>query len=403
MARQHRSDYDPSAPAAPGLSTPMRSTLNILALVAAVCTVPSACAVNPVPTPATETKLATDRSTGGAKAQDAAASSDATTRSPDTEAANPNAAWDGAGADTGTVDAAVDAAPADTAAPADSGNGDASTADCAVPTTAGHHEPSCAGIVYDLHVPATCTANPCGLVVDVHGLTMSGEMQDNNTGMRKLGEKHGYVVLQPNANPAPPGASWTPNEDDQKILDYLQAVIGKLSVDKKRIHFTGFSQGGWMSWRMLCKQPQLFASIAPGAGCSFLGTEGCTFDGKQLPAVELPVLYMHGTKDVLQGFDCAKKQLEAVTKAWGLQLTKTVSQDDKHIWQRYASAKGTVFEFIQHDYAASSFLLQGHCYPGSDDQSPKEPGQIAGFGCKGSNAFHWGEAAIAFFIAHPKP
>jgi hypothetical protein len=31
------------------------------------------------------------------------------------------------------------------------------------------------------------------------------------------------------------------------------------------------------------------------------------------------------------------------------------------------------------------------------------PGQLFGFGCQGDSAFHWGRAAIEFFLAHPKP
>jgi polyhydroxybutyrate depolymerase len=198
-------------------------------------------------------------------------------------------------------------------------------------------------------------------------------------------------------------ASWTPDTDDAKVWAMLQAALTQLQVDKKRVHFMGFSQGGWMTWRMLCAHADVFASVAPGAGCSFAGTEGCSFSAKQKPAVEVPVLYMHGTKDILQSFACGAQQRDAVVAGWKMSEVGVVSQDSKHLWTRYQSPKGTVFEFIQHDWAASSFLLVGHCYPGSTDQSAKLPGQIAGFGCKPPNAFAWGEAAMQFFVAHPKP
>lgn len=375
----------------------------------------AACAVNPVPTPATSGEggggsttnvpptSATDsngKTTADAAATasdtfaaggwaDSSASSDATGGTEDTLAAG-----DGGGlpADaTQSETSAAETASADAAAPAN----------CTVPAKAGHHQLNCGEIVYDLHVPAACVGGPCGLVVDVHGMTMSAAMQDANTGMRALGEANGYVVLQPNANPAPPGSSWNPNTDDDKILSYLSAVIAALKIDQKRVHFMGFSQGGWMSWRMVCKHPGIFASIAPGAGCSFSGTEGCAFaDGQPAPA-PVPVLYMHGTKDVLQPFDCAKQQINATIKGWQLKPVKTLEQDDKHVWTRYEGGTGAQFEFIQHDYAAGAIFLGGHCYPGSSDDG-KAAGQLASFACKDPAAFHWGKAAMAFFIAHPK-
>ena len=49
------------------------------------------------------------------------------------------------------------------------------------------------------------------------------------------------------------------------------------------------------------------------------------------------------------------------------------------------------------------FALGGHCYPGSTDHAPTEPGQLAGYGCKGDNAFHFGQVLVEFFLANPKP
>lgn len=271
-----------------------------------------------------------------------------------------------------------------------------------MPTAAGHHQPKCQGLVFDLHIPAACAKGGCGLVIDVHGATMDAAMQDYNTDLRALGEKMGYVVVQPNAMPPPPTSAWI-TADDAVVLAFAKSAIATLAIDAKRVHFTGFSQGGWMGWRLVCKQPELFASVAIGAACSSYGGEGCSFQGEQIAMVELPLLYMHGKLDVLQPWFCAEQQVAGLTKAWQLQQTKVVAQDAKHLWQRMASPSGTVVEFIQHDYSALSPTLGGHCYPGSPDLLPKFLGQIAGFGCTGQNAFHWGKAAMEFFAAHPKP
>ena len=78
-------------------------------------------------------------------------------------------------------------------------------------------------MVYDVAIPPQCvTDGACGLIVDVHGLTMSGNMEDANTNMRALGAQYGYVVIQPNANPAPPSSMFVTPGDDDKIYAFLR-------------------------------------------------------------------------------------------------------------------------------------------------------------------------------------
>ena len=82
-----------------------------------------------------------------------------------------------------------------------------------------------------------------------------------------------------------------------------------------------------------------------------------------------------------------------------MQQDSVVESDSSHQWTRYKNAKGTVFEFIQHDYTGVA-LLGGHCYPGSTDPGG-ETGQLFSFKCDQTAAFNWGEAVMQFFLAHP--
>jgi hypothetical protein len=299
---------------------------------------------------------------------------------------------------TPPIDAGVDAShetspPID--ATTDGAPSDVSTA-CIDAVTAGHHRYTCDGFVYDVEIPDACTtAGACGLVVDVHGFTMDGNMEDANTNMRALGHTYGYVVVQPNANPKPPASSWSPPGDDDKVFAFIQAAISALKVDTKKVHFTGFSQGGMMTFRMLCKHADTFASVAPAAGT------GCTFKPGDTPSREIPVLYMHGVNDALVSFtSAAVPQRDEVVAGWSMGTGTVIASDTHYTRTQYKSASGTVFEFIQHDYEASSPILRGHCYPGSTDPG-KEPGQLFPFGCIPPNAFTWGEEAMKFFVAHP--
>jgi dienelactone hydrolase len=282
----------------------------------------------------------------------------------------------------------------DAAAP-DGSTGSRGPKGCIDDVKPGHHDYTCQGIHMDVEIPTQCaTAGACGLVVDSHGLSMDAKMEDDNTNMRALGAKYGFVIVQPNANPAPPLSSWNASTDDQVLYQFILDAITALGIDPKRVHMTGFSDGGEASWRFLCAHADLFASVAPAAGA------GCSFTGTDKPSREVPVLYMHGTQDALEDFQTVAVPLrDSVVAGWNMGKMETVAQGAGYVRTRWTSPSGTPFEFLQHDYAADSFLLGGHCFPGSTDKGD-ESGQLFAFHCIAPNAFNWGEEAMKFFVAH---
>ena len=261
--------------------------------------------------------------------------------------------------------------------------------------TPGFHEYACDGLSYDVTIPPACaSACACGLIVDVHGFTENGKMEDDNTNMRALGAQYGYVVMQPNSRQAPPESSWVATTDDPLVYSFITTAIPALGVDPRRVHMMGFSQGGMMTYRFLCNHADLFASVAPGAGY------GCTFTAGDTPSREIPVFYMHGTKDALLSFQAiAIPQRDSVIAGWNMGKGTVIAQGTAYTRTRYTSPTGNTFEFLQHDYASSNTILVGHCYPGSTDPG-NQPGQLFPFGCVPPNAFTWGVEAVKFFMAH---
>ena len=271
---------------------------------------------------------------------------------------------------------------------------------CITDVTPGVQQPTCEGLKFNLSVPESCLTAPCGLITDVHGYVMTGDLQDAHSNMQKLGGAKGYIVLQPWAPGMGLTASWSAKNDDA-VFALMQHVINVWHVDPKRVHFDGYSMGGWMTWRFVCKHSDILASAAPLAAGAQAGGGSCAFAGAEMPARQIPILYTHGRQDGLVKFTTAIPQRDAVLAAWypGAQ-PKIVQQASDYEWDRYTSADGTVFEFLQHDWAVVTPIvfggsdIKGHCFPGVGGT-----GKI--FGCGVDTAVKWPETVVQFFVDHP--
>jgi hypothetical protein len=299
-------------------------------------------------------------------------------------------------------DASSDASAAPVAVPAPQAQG------CVMSVAAGHTTLMCQGLTFELNVPEACIATQCGLIIDVHGGTMSAAMENKNTNMRELGRMHGYVVIQPNANLG----LFDAMADDPVVFDFANNVADVFHLDRQRIHMMGFSQGGYMTWRFICAHTDWLASAAPAAaaGAANISSEvGCTFTGTDQPKGEVDIMYMHGHKDALVDFANAQVLRDAVIATYAAMQHEVVASSSSYTRTRYTSPHGTRFEFIEHDYVSNSAVgvpplgvaIEGHCYPGSPDHELTEDGQLMAFGCEAPNDFTWGEEAIRFFQDHP--
>lgn len=272
--------------------------------------------------------------------------------------------------------------------------------DCITDVSAGEHEFMCDGYKFDVSVPEQCLTQACGLIADVHGLGGTAEMADNNTLMRERGREHGYIVIQPNANPGPPTGGWYPDDYDA-VWSFYERTARVFNVDPRKWHFMGFSQGGRMTWNMLCAHADKLASVVPAA-YGMDPKDPCSAKGGQVPVAEIPVFYMHGTRDAVRPFSEGIEQRDNLIADWAMHEDGIVAQDDAQIRTRYTNANGTIFEFWQHDYEAESTLLVGHCVPGSPDLKGGEPMQFMGFACLDKNTPAWAGEAMNFFLAHPR-
>jgi poly(3-hydroxybutyrate) depolymerase len=279
-------------------------------------------------------------------------------------------------------------------------------AGCITDVSAGDHHFTCDGLAVDARVPAACEAPGCGLILELHGDTGTGLLMDAHVLMRDLGDQHSYVVVAPTGPPwqgSGPGSTWS-SANDPMLVDIVHQFATVFRVDAKKIHVTGFSRGGFVTWRLLCDHADLFASAAPGgAGDGTNFGETTCFSGSHAPSRHIPILFLMGRTDASVGYSTMQQIRDAAIQAYGVTGPTVLEQDTTYTHNQWGPIE-TPIETFDHAYATVANgpwgNAAGHCIPGST-MDPFAP-QYA-IPCQLPNSFVWGNEVMKFFIAHPMP
>lgn len=153
---------------------------------------------------------------------------------------------------------------------------------------------------YRLFVPSDYDGEtPLPLVVSLHGLTMTSDMQAMATGFEELAERDGAVVVTPDGYGAVQFWNIIDHElaqdDVAFISELLDELEGTLCIDTGRVYATGISNGALMSGVLACRLPERFAAIGSVAGIMTLPP--CA-DGDPVA-----VLAIHGTDDTIVPYE----------------------------------------------------------------------------------------------------
>jgi pimeloyl-ACP methyl ester carboxylesterase len=272
--------------------------------------------------------------------------------------------------------------------------------DCITDVTAGDHTFSCSGLTFLVMVDPKCTQFACGLIFDTHGATMSGAQMRDNTHLHELAPPKGYLVVHPSATPENTGGTWdlADDGDPPKVADFMLRMIKAFHVDPDRVHFTGFSQGGAMTWYMLCHHNDVLASAAPVAGA--LNTTPC-MGADWSPRV--PILNMNGVDDQASVIANSRMLIQGIVDVLGLSGGEQIDGDEHWMRFHWESPDGMLLDSIEHDYGGQA-VLGGHCIPGGTDI----PGAANNFSLNattcttGDIKLDWGPTVLQFFIDHPR-
>lgn len=100
-----------------------------------------------------------------------------------------------------------------------------------------------------------------------------------------------------------------PSDQLQMAIEILEHSLKSLPVDAERVYLTGLSMGGYGSWELAMRRPELFAAVAPVCGGG---------DETQAARIKsIPIWAAHGDQDTAVPVERSRRMVEAVRKAGG--------------------------------------------------------------------------------------
>ena len=101
----------------------------------------------------------------------------------------------------------------------------------------------------------------------------------------------------------------SPTEPTAMVLDLIEALVNEHRIDKGRIYLTGLSMGGYGTWDLISRRPELFAAAIPVCG------GGDPAQAEKLS--NLPIWAFHGDADPLVPVERLRDMIAAIKKAGG--------------------------------------------------------------------------------------
>ncbi len=153
-----------------------------------------------------------------------------------------------------------------------------------------------------VYLPANYTqGSSLPLLLALHPLTGTGLNMMQFSGFNSIADTGNFIVAYPDGI----GNSWNVGFVGGSTADdvgFMSALIDTLhqdyNIDLNRVYATGFSNGGFLSYRLACEMGNRIAAIASVAGTMTDGLLGaCT------PQRVIPVLHIHGTSDIVVSYN----------------------------------------------------------------------------------------------------
>ena len=118
------------------------------------------------------------------------------------------------------------------------------------------------------------------------------------------GESFPYIIASPQC---PAKESWAQPGQQELLLKLIEHIEKTYSVDQNRVYLTGLSMGGYGTWQMATRYPDLFAAIVPICGGG---------DPNRVQRIaKIPTWVFHGEDDRTVPIKRSEEMVEAMKAA----------------------------------------------------------------------------------------
>ena len=152
-------------------------------------------------------------------------------------------------------------------------------------------------------LPETRLLGPLPLVVLLHGFGMNAELIDRYFGLSQMAEDGLIALIMPDGTENPDGDRfWNATPEcckfegqDVDDVGYLNGLVAEAReyAAFDRLYLVGYSNGGFMSYRMACENMPGLTALVSVAGSSYIDPADCP------NPTPVSVLQIHGTADAL--------------------------------------------------------------------------------------------------------
>jgi len=155
----------------------------------------------------------------------------------------------------------------------------------------------------------------------------------------KQGTNFPFIIVAPQC---PTGQIW----ENEPLVQLLDAMEKKLTVDTKRVYLTGLSMGGYGTWKLGLAYPGKFAAIVPiCGGCNMIDV--LLGPGDKASAFKtLPIWAFHGAKDDVVPLSESERVVEGLKKGGVKEVKFTVYPEAKHDSWREAYKTPELYEWL---------------------------------------------------------
>lgn len=205
---------------------------------------------------------------------------------------------------------------------------------------------------YRIHLPADLpSGKKVPLILFLHG---AGERGDDNLAQLKHGvadlirfslTNGNAIVIAPQC---PAGMQWVntnwsapshampsmPSTPMKLVILLLQDAVAKMPVDPARVYVTGISMGGYGTWDIIQRKPDLFAAAIPICGGA---------DASLAPRLKsLPLWVFHGDSDGAVPVSRSRDMVKALQACGGKVQYREYPKAGHDVWTRTYSDRAVL-------------------------------------------------------------